>query len=196
MSAGAAQWQQLPKEQRLQQVRFSFFPLPSLSPFSAVPALLALPLLFLTQRSRPAAQRALTQALTAHARPKQVDFKDTFLDAEHLRESFPRHDVTFLPPQPQPHLLAPPADAPPQPPFRITFPDPPAAADADGAKSGKGQDGDGNGAAAAAAAKPKLVVQSYTPPDPGPYPQNVPPVNKVRFTPVQVDAIMAGERLA
>ncbi len=37
-----------------------------------------------------------------------------------------------------------------------------------------------------------LYVQSYTPPDPGPYPQNQPPTNKVRFTPVQVDAIMSG----
>lgn len=42
-------------------------------------------------------------------------------------------------------------------------------------------------------AKGVLRVESYTPPDPGPYPQNQPPRNKVRFTPVQVEAVMAGE---
>ena len=47
-------------------------------------------------------------------------------------------------------------------------------------------------AAAAAAATngaqagQKLVAESYTPPDPGPYPQDKPPENPVRFTPVQV----------
>ena len=36
------------------------------------------------------------------------------------------------------------------------------------------------------AGPPKLIVESYTPPDPGPYPQDKPPENTVRFTPVQV----------
>jgi hypothetical protein len=40
--------------------------------------------------------------------------------------------------------------------------------------------------------KPTLVVESYTPPDPGPYPQDQPRRNAVRFTPVQVEAIRAG----
>ena len=31
-----------------------------------------------------------------------------------------------------------------------------------------------------------LTAESYTPPDPGPYPQDKPPENPVRFTPVQV----------
>ena len=43
-----------------------------------------------------------------------------------------------------------------------------------------------DGDAAAPRAKPKLVARSYTPPDPGPYPENKPPENPVRFTPVQV----------
>ena len=38
----------------------------------------------------------------------------------------------------------------------------------------------------APAGPPKLIVESYTPPDPGPYPQDKPPENTVRFTPVQV----------
>lgn len=39
---------------------------------------------------------------------------------------------------------------------------------------------------AAAAAPQKLIAESYAPPNPGPYPQDKPPENTVRFTPVQV----------
>jgi len=35
-------------------------------------------------------------------------------------------------------------------------------------------------------------VESYVPPDPGPYPEDKPRTNTVRFTPVQVEAIMSG----
>lgn len=35
-------------------------------------------------------------------------------------------------------------------------------------------------------------MEAYVPPDPGPYPQDQPRTNRVRFTPVQVEAIMAG----
>ena len=31
-----------------------------------------------------------------------------------------------------------------------------------------------------------LIVEAYTPPDPGPYPQDQPKQNSVRFTPTQV----------
>lgn len=34
--------------------------------------------------------------------------------------------------------------------------------------------------------KEKLIVEAYTPPDPGPYPQDQPRQNSVRFTPIQV----------
>lgn len=40
--------------------------------------------------------------------------------------------------------------------------------------------------AEAAPAPAVLKAESYTPPDPGPYPQDKPPENSVRFTPVQV----------
>lgn len=36
------------------------------------------------------------------------------------------------------------------------------------------------------AEKEKLIVEAYTPPDPGPYPQDQPKQNSVRFTPTQV----------
>lgn len=34
--------------------------------------------------------------------------------------------------------------------------------------------------------KEQLIVEAYTPPDPGPYPQDQPRQNSVRFTPIQV----------
>lgn len=34
--------------------------------------------------------------------------------------------------------------------------------------------------------KDQLIVEAYTPPDPGPYPQDQPRQNSVRFTPTQV----------
>lgn len=45
---------------------------------------------------------------------------------------------------------------------------------------------DGSAAAEAEADSTQLTVQSYIPQDPGPYPQDKPPENTVRFTPVQV----------
>lgn len=34
--------------------------------------------------------------------------------------------------------------------------------------------------------KERLIIETYTPPDPGPYPQDQPKQNSVRFTPTQV----------
>lgn len=35
-------------------------------------------------------------------------------------------------------------------------------------------------------------MESYAPADPGPYPEDLPPQNPVRFTPVQVEAVKSG----
>ncbi|KAL5191651.1 Sucrose synthase 2 [Glycine soja] len=40
--------------------------------------------------------------------------------------------------------------------------------------------------------KEALIIEIYTPPDPGPYPQDQPKQNSVRFTPTQVEAIISG----
>ncbi len=100
----------------------------------------------------------------------------------------------------------------PVPPFRATFPTAPAPADgAPGRVAGEPANpppasagasvaaADANGSAGhvplhVVAAPPaqqapgELVVESYVPPDPGPYPQDQPRRNAVRFTPVQVGA--------
>jgi len=123
--------------------------------------------------------------------------QDTFLDADHVRESFPGHRVEVVNNSGQPAPVRP---------FRVTFPDPPAEADGDAAArpgskrkaaNGAAEDGDANGSeptanGAASAELPVVRVESYKPPDPGPYPQDEPPQNTVRFTPVQVEAIRAG----
>ncbi|KAA6418260.1 MAG: embryo defective protein [Trebouxia sp. A1-2] len=121
-----------------------------------------------------------------------IDFKDTFLDAAHVKESFPGNEVTV---QNGTEL------AEPQRPFKVTFAQPPAEAQPDSKSAKKrkkksaGAEETENGVAAAAEpVQPSqtLIAESYTPPDPGPYPQDKPPENPVRFTPVQVEAIKSG----
>jgi intron-binding protein aquarius len=125
---------------------------------------------------------------------RTVDFKDTFLDAQHLVESFPGREVQFT-------SVSVSGGQTPMPPFRVTFSPPApaipaaAAAAAGGAKSSKKRGGDGDGGGeddSAAAARGPLLVESYVPPDPGPYPEDQPVLNSVRFTPVQVEAIRNG----
>ncbi|GIL75166.1 hypothetical protein Vretimale_7780 [Volvox reticuliferus] len=139
---------------------------------------------------------------------RTVDFGDTFLDAEHVVDAFPQFKVNFVNRSGGPK---------PVPPFRVTFPTEAAPA-TEGAPSASGADSTAAGApapsvsaaepggaecsasgaaTAAAGASPgpapgELVVESYVPPDPGPYPQDQPRRNAVRFTPIQVEAIAAG----
>jgi hypothetical protein len=49
------------------------------------------------------------------------------------------------------------------------------------------------GGSSSGPSKKELMVESYVPPDPGPYPEDKPRTNRVRFTPVQTEAIMSGE---
>ena len=72
-------------------------------------------------------------------------------------------------------------------PFRITFPPLPKKAVQQKGKKRKAEDGPlEKDAEQPSSARPRLVAESYAPQDPGPYPQDKPPENPVRFTPVQV----------
>ena len=151
-------------------------------------------------------------------RLQTVDFKDTFLDpgathgrhgggrccgwrwpaglatrcpappppcllaypADHVREAFPDYDVEFKNGSRSKELERP---------FRIAFPPFEQHAAAQGGKRKAAEPAEANGTTAE---RPKLVVESYTPQDPGPYPHDQPPQNQVRFTPVQTQAILAG----
>lgn len=116
-----------------------------------------------------------------------VDFKDTFVDAEHLKQSFPDYQVCFTNSDGIENLN-------PRPPFRIRLPkmlkssiqaltgDKKSIADSTNDVTMVNADDE----------KEKLIVEAYTPPDPGPYPQDQPRQNSVRFTPIQVEAIISG----
>ncbi|XP_062173985.1 uncharacterized protein LOC133879426 [Alnus glutinosa] len=118
---------------------------------------------------------------------EMVDFKDTFLDADHLKESFPDYQVCFINSDGSENLH-------PRSPFRIRLP-----------RMLKGGSNalPGNKTFAldsandvnmvdAGCEKEKLIVEAYTPPDPGPYPQDQPKQNSVRFTATQIGAIISG----
>ncbi|XP_030532350.1 RNA helicase aquarius [Rhodamnia argentea] len=111
-----------------------------------------------------------------------VDFKDTFLDANHLKESFSEYEVSFVNPDGSENSL-------PKPPFRIRLPRTLKAnthALPGNRKSDTSMDD------VAGSEKENLIVEAYIPPDPGPYPQDQPKQNSVRFTPTQVGAIISG----
>ncbi|XP_034693075.1 RNA helicase aquarius-like [Vitis riparia] len=116
-----------------------------------------------------------------------VDFKDTFLDADHLRESFSDYQVQFINPDGTENLH-------PRPPFRIRLPRtlkgnihalP-------GNKKSSTASMNDVSMADAGSEQEKLIVEAYIPPDPGPYPQDQPKQNSVRFTPTQIVAINSG----
>ncbi|KAI3845892.1 hypothetical protein MKX03_024501 [Papaver bracteatum] len=114
-----------------------------------------------------------------------VDFKDTFVDADHLRSSFPDYQVCFTGPDGN-------EVSKPEPPFRLKFPkalktSTPALSG--GRKSSAVNDVD---IAEGCTELGKLIVESYVPPDPAPYPQGQSRKNSVRFTSTQVEAIISG----
>ncbi|KAI0010274.1 P-loop containing nucleoside triphosphate hydrolase protein [Xylariaceae sp. FL0662B] len=108
----------------------------------------------------------------------RVDFRDTFLDWQHLVESLPGKTIdpgdevsgSFGPP----YVL----ESVDKPPEELT------------AKPSKKRRRD---------AEPSLIaeveaykVSTYKPPNTGPYPIDAPKLNTVRFTPAQIDAIISG----
>ncbi|CAA3022407.1 intron-binding aquarius [Olea europaea subsp. europaea] len=116
-----------------------------------------------------------------------VDFIDTFIDAAHVTECFPNFEICFLNSDGTENLH-------PTPPFRIRFP-----------KNLKGNihvlPGYERSTVSSISEasipddhsdKAKLLVEAYVPPDPGPYPQDQPKQNSVRFTPTQIGAIISG----
>lgn len=81
-------------------------------------------------------------------------------------------------------------DKDPRPPFRVTLmkASKPAGAKAKaGGRKRNGAEGENvSKVPESISEKPKILVETYVPPDPGPYPQDQPKKNSVRFTPVQV----------
>ncbi|KAJ2906771.1 Intron-binding protein aquarius [Zalerion maritima] len=113
-------------------------------------------------------------------RIKKVDFRDTFLDWQHLVESLPGK------------IIEPSEDA------SGSFPPPYVLASADKAvesipgKSSKKRRRDAEPALIAEVET--LRVSTYKPPNNGPYPTDAPKLNTVRFTPAQIEAITSGSQ--
>ncbi|CAG7823151.1 unnamed protein product [Allacma fusca] len=97
-----------------------------------------------------------------------LDFNDTFLDVDHLKNSFPGYQVQLRENKSNPGLL--------ERPFKITF--------QDTAKKQAGEE--------PTDVDKVISVEPYVLPNRGPYPANVPNLNKVRFTPTQIEAIRSG----
>ncbi|CAG8713817.1 13961_t:CDS:10, partial [Acaulospora morrowiae] len=104
--------------------------------------------------------------------PKEIDFRDTFLNYDHLVSSFPEKKI----------VPSKGYEAPISPPYILQFPE--------SLKEDKGKVSE-----EAEPDVPKLdeiVVRTYTMPNMGPYPFNIPKRNSVGFTPRQVEAIKSG----
>lgn len=111
-----------------------------------------------------------------------MDFRDTFIDEDHLLDSFRDRDVSFVEHTQKGRLSI------LEPSYRITFlPSKTNFSDADkcGNKGGDKMSHDSQD-------NERLVVESYQPLNFGPYKQDESSHNVVRFTPRQVEAIRSG----
>ncbi|KAI9315690.1 P-loop containing nucleoside triphosphate hydrolase protein [Dichotomocladium elegans] len=107
-------------------------------------------------------------------RIQKLNFRDTFLDWEHVKESFPQKTV-----EPAEGF-----DEPVDPPYTLEF----VTNELEEKPKKKSKK-----AKAAPKEKEEIVkVSTYKVPNMGPYPQDIPRQNAIRFTPVQVEAIHSG----
>lgn len=101
-----------------------------------------------------------------------MDFRDTFVSAQHLIDCFPDSDVVFKHEESGALIDASLA----QPPFRVRFE----------------RSTSSSAASASTPGRERVIAIPYSMPSPGPYPEDIPKSNTVPFTPVQVEAIRAG----
>ncbi|KAL1988551.1 hypothetical protein VTN96DRAFT_8946 [Rasamsonia emersonii] len=110
-------------------------------------------------------------------RVKSIDFRDTFLDWQHLVESFPGKTI-------EPSGNASSSFGPPY--VLETVDEVPKTSTANQSKKRR------RGQVDAQSEPGSIHVSTYKPPNPGPYPVDAPKVNTIRFTPAQVEAITSG----
>ncbi|KAF2738138.1 hypothetical protein EJ04DRAFT_486889 [Polyplosphaeria fusca] len=107
-----------------------------------------------------------------------IDFRDTFLDWQHLIESLPGKSV-------EPHESAQSSFGPP---YVVDFP----ATEADAVPVRPSKKRRRDQVEVAQPVHESLHVSTYKPPNTGPYPADAPKLNAVRFTPAQIEAITSG----
>ncbi|OBZ82904.1 Intron-binding protein aquarius [Choanephora cucurbitarum] len=106
-------------------------------------------------------------------RERTINFRDTFLDWQHLKESFLNRELVETVEGDNNDQL--------EPPYVVTLLD--EAAEKPVKKSKKQEQ---------KKKKETLEISSYKVPHMGPYPQNAPKKNHIRFTPVQIESIYSG----
>ncbi|KAI9889602.1 MAG: hypothetical protein M1814_005109 [Vezdaea aestivalis] len=114
--------------------------------------------------------------------PKKVhslDFRDTFLEWNHLVQSFPGRVI-----EPREEV-----DSSFPPPYVLDFPQPAEAETSQPSRKRRRGQAD---APVATKQVEKVQVSTYSPPNNGPYPTDAPKLNGIRFTPAQVQAIVSG----
>ncbi|KAI1988152.1 hypothetical protein LOZ53_004070 [Ophidiomyces ophidiicola] len=112
------------------------------------------------------------------AKLKSVDFRDTFLHWQHLKDSFPGHVV-----EPKEH-----GSSPFGPPYVLEMSDCQPTAEALNPPKKRRRNHDES----VQPARSLIRASTYKPINQGPYPMDTPKVNKIRFTPAQVNAIVSG----
>ena len=110
-------------------------------------------------------------------RLKSIDFRDTFLDWQHLIESLP--GKVLEPSEDQNSSFSPP--------YVLEFSSTESTPEARPSKKRRKQDDEVPKDAAEI-----IKVSTYKPPNNGPYPMDAPKLNKIRFTPAQIEAILSG----
>lgn len=111
-------------------------------------------------------------------RLQSIDFRDTFLDWQHLIESWPGKSI-------EPHEDMQSSFGPP---YVLDFP----AADPDSIPVRPPKKRRRDQVEIAQPVHESLHVSTYKPPNTGPYPADAPKLNTVRFTPAQIEAITSG----
>ncbi|KAM5468181.1 hypothetical protein MauCBS54593_004922 [Microsporum audouinii] len=111
-------------------------------------------------------------------RVKSVDYRDTFLDWHHLVESFPGQKIE--PTEDSTTIFGPP--------YVLDIVDESSKAETLNPPRKRRRDQ----AESVQSSSNSIRVSTYKPPNPGPYPMDAPKVNRVRFTPAQVEAITSG----
>ncbi|ERF69659.1 hypothetical protein EPUS_03651 [Endocarpon pusillum Z07020] len=108
---------------------------------------------------------------------RSLDYRDTFLDWQHLEQSFPERTL-----QPAAELgsIFPP-------PYVLQLFDEPSETEPTNPRKRRREQMESDNFATA-----PIKVSSYTPPKTGPYPMDAPRLNKIRFTPAQTEAITSG----
>ncbi|KAK2739281.1 hypothetical protein FQN57_006616 [Myotisia sp. PD_48] len=113
-------------------------------------------------------------------RPKSIDYRDTFLNWSHLVESFPGKRIE--PTEDSSDSFGPP--------YVLEMLDESPKAEALNPPKKRRRDQ----AESVQSAPSAIRVSTYKPANPGPYPIDAPKLNKIRFTPAQVEAIISGSQ--